>query len=240
MSRQQVKRICLFILVFVLFMNLTAIKINGESKSDFIYVEQSLVAPPVDSNKNENTLLISINKPLSLLKGIKKPQKTEDFKSSQKPIKEQEKEGLKIEENKKEINYSVPNINSSFKAYMDYRCITDRTSKQWEIQKTAITDNETGIRMCGEYYLVALGSYYTQNCGEKFIIRLSSGKEFKVMIGDLKADAHTNSTHQYSQNGNIIEFIVDTYKISKLSKQMGDISCSGFEGTITSIIKILD
>lgn len=40
-----------------------------------------------------------------------------------------------------EEEYEIPNLDTSFKAYMDYRCITDETSQQWEIQQKAWTDS---------------------------------------------------------------------------------------------------
>lgn len=60
----------------------------------------------------------------------------------------------------------VPNINSSFKTYMDYRTITNKSSAQYKlIQEWAWADCEGFLRCNGErdlgiaddYYLIALG-----------------------------------------------------------------------------------
>lgn len=65
--------------------------------------------------------------------------------------------------------------NSGFKAYMDYRTITSPSSKQYALQQKATTDPETGIRMYDGCYMVALGTYYAQQAGERFHITLTSG-----------------------------------------------------------------
>lgn len=130
-------------------------------------------------------------------------------------------------------------ISGSFKSYMDYRCITNRSSKQWELQQSAYTDNK-GFRMIDDKYLVAMGSYYTNSCGEELIITLDTGKTINVITGDVKQDIHTNNTNQYVvHNGNIVEFIVDTSILSSLSRKMGDVSYSGLEGDIIKIEKIM-
>ena len=44
-----------------------------------------------------------------------------------------------------------------FKAYMDYRTITDTASRQYQLQQSAWTDDQ-GLRRLGEDYLVAMGT----------------------------------------------------------------------------------
>lgn len=227
MSKQQkTKNAYLFLIlstILIILQNLfcSYIYVDIEKENNKrVCVEQSFAAPPVDSKENKDT---SENIQNIIIENITVP-------SSAIPV---------VEEVSK-ISLSVPNINSSFKAYMDYRCITNKSSQQWKMQQEATTDVATGIRMYGEFYMVALGSYYAQQCGDKFIITLDSGKEFKIMIGDFKADKHTNSTHQYSRNNNIVEFIVDTPSLSPKVRQMGDISYCGFEGSITGISKIIE
>jgi ribonucleoside-triphosphate reductase len=104
---------------------------------------------------------------------------------------------------------------------MDYRYITDTTSDQWELSQIAYTD-EYGLRKVNDYYCVAMGSYYSENVGDKFEITLENGNKFNVIIGDLKQDCHTDATNQYTpvydNNGNfyganVIEFIVVTINL---------------------------
>lgn len=140
------------------------------------------------------------------------------------------------------VAMSVPTVNTSFKSYMDYRCITNQASKQWKLQQQAYTNGQ-GFRMIGDDYLVALGTFYAGGCGERFRVTLSSGKTFTVMTGDIKSNRHTNETRQYCPrsdgSGNMIEFIVDSKAMSRDALRMGNLSCLGLEGSITKIEKIV-
>ena len=133
----------------------------------------------------------------------------------------------------------VPNINTSFKTYMDYRTITDKSSRQWKLQQSAITDSQ-GFRKVGEYFLCALGSYYSTNIGDKFKITLDSGNIILVILGDCKADIHTDKTNRYiPKNKNVVEFIVDSNKLDKSVKAMGSVGVlDGFKGRIVKIERI--
>lgn len=126
--------------------------------------------------------------------------------------------------------------NNGFKSYMDYRMITSPTSKQYEMQQEAWTD-ELGLRRYGDYYMVALGTFYAQGCGETFRITLDSGFAFDVITGDIKDDKHTDVKHQH-RNGVIVEFLVDLKVISKTCRVMGDMSHAGFSGRIESIQRL--
>lgn len=44
----------------------------------------------------------------------------------------------------------IPTCNTEFKTYMDYRCITDKTSDQYELQQFAWTDGHTPTGVCVE------------------------------------------------------------------------------------------
>ena len=141
------------------------------------------------------------------------------------------------------ITFSVPeDIGTDFKAYMDYRCITNTKSPQYKLQKYAWTD-EYGLRRYDDYYLVALGSYYSSTVGDCFKITLDTGESFECMVGDCKADCDTDSKHMYHPmkdgNGNVVEFIVDTKSLPKEVRKMGTVSAIDiFEGDIESIEKI--
>ena len=142
----------------------------------------------------------------------------------------------------------VPNINSSFKTWMDYRTVTNTESDQYKLIKTYGWCDDYGfIRATGErdlgidddYYIIALGSYYGTEIGTKYRITTDTGNVFYGVLGDLKDDRHTNSTHQYAGNNDVVEFIVDTRYLHKDVKKMG--SAGVFEplkGNISSIEKI--
>ena len=124
---------------------------------------------------------------------------------------------------------NVPPINSSFKTYMDYRTITNQTSAQYKlIKEWSWCDDNGFLRVYGEkefgiddYYVVALGSYYGSCMGTKYKFTTDTGNVFYGILGDQKSDRHTNSSHQYSFNNDVVEFIVDTKKLNKTVKKMG-------------------
>lgn len=135
--------------------------------------------------------------------------------------------------------YDVPTADTGFKAWMSYKSITSKTSMQWQLQQDAWTD-EQGFRRYGDYYMVAMGTYYADQCGKLFHITLDSGHEFDAIIGDIKDDRHTDALHQH-RNGNVVEFIVDTEAINQNCRRMGDMSWADgglFQGKIESIIEI--
>ena len=114
-----------------------------------------------------------------------------------------------------------------FKAYMDYRTITDTESVQYAMQQNAWTDDR-GLRRTENDYLVAMGTGWLEaGCGERFIVTLESGSVFTVRVGDIKADQHTDETHRYRSCGsgaNVLEFIVDTPMLSAEAQQAGTVS----------------
>lgn len=142
----------------------------------------------------------------------------------------------------------VPGINSSFKTYMDYRTITDRTSPQYNFVHTWGWSDENGfMRANGEwdlgitddYYMIALGSYYGTEIGTKYQITTNTGNVFYGVLCDQKDDRHTNSTHQYAGNNDVVEFIVDTNSLRSDVKRMGSANVyMPLNGSIASIEKI--
>ena len=136
----------------------------------------------------------------------------------------------------------VPDGDTSFKTYMDYRAITNTDSIQYKMQQEAYTD-EYGLRKYknGDY-MVAMGSYYGK-VGDRFRITLDSGETIRCIMGDAKADCHTDAYNQYTPCGsgkNVIEFVVDTPALSDEARQMGDVSYADdiFEGNISKIERI--
>ena len=141
----------------------------------------------------------------------------------------------------KPVEYAVPMGDTSFKSYMDWECITNTNSPQYKLQEDCWTD-DTGLRRHGDDYVVALGSYYGKYIGERFEITLDSGDKFTAVIGDFKADCHTDSLHRYTpmsgDGKNVVEFIVDVGSLDSTAKKMGDISyISGFKGNVRSVEK---
>ena len=138
------------------------------------------------------------------------------------------------------VECKVPDIDSKKKTYMDYRTITDRSSKQYEYQQGATTSTE-GLRMYDGCYMVALGTFYADYIGQRFIIVLESGEVIKAIVGDFKANQHTDDTNRYIEhNNNIVEFIIDTKIISEKVLTSGDVGCIIGVGRVTGIYKILE
>ena len=138
--------------------------------------------------------------------------------------------------------YEVPNIDTSFMAYMDYRKITDETSTQYEMQQQAYTD-ENGFRKIGEDYCIALGSYYTNyECGIRFKITLDNGYSFTGIIADLKDDRHTDKeTHTHiKKNGNVVEYIIDDKVMPNKALKLGNLGWyfENLDGQIKTIERI--
>lgn len=133
--------------------------------------------------------------------------------------------------------YSISNLASDFKSYMDYRKITNTSSKQYQMQKIAYTDSN-GLRKIDEYYCVAMGTYYG-NLGDKFYVETDEGACWKIILSDIKSDLHTDSTHRYTlSNGCMMEFIVDTDVLDKSIRLSGTVNGLGFQGNISYIKKI--
>jgi hypothetical protein len=141
---------------------------------------------------------------------------------------------------KPESNTTVKNVPSGhgFKSYTNYKLLR-ADSQQGRLQKLAYSD-ENGLRKVGEYYCVALGTYYGTTIGDCYIVTLSSGSKFKMTLCDVKADVHTDRNNQYTVvNGCMTEFYVDYSNFNSRAKRAGTISViAGFEGDVVSIEKL--
>jgi hypothetical protein len=142
---------------------------------------------------------------------------------------------------------SLPGVKTDFKAYMDYRTITDRKAPQWRYRELAYTD-DNGFRKIADDYVVALGTYYAKGVGERFRVTLDTGTSFTVITGDIKDPAHTDPNNMYTPvfdnfgktlGGCVLEFLVDTDKLHKTAVTLGTVSCyDTFEGNIKSIERL--
>ena len=146
---------------------------------------------------------------------------------------------IKVEKKEEEMQISK-SANTAFKAYMDYRFITNRSSTQWKMQQSAVT-NEHGIRTYNGLYMVAVGTGLADSCGIKLRITLSSGTVILAITGDIKDNRHTDSSNKYdAKNRSMLEFIVDAKKISSKCKTMGDMSSANMYGEVNKIEKIVE
>lgn len=127
--------------------------------------------------------------------------------------------------------------NSGFKSFMSYKTITNEDSKQYRMQHTEAYTGNYGIRQVNGRYCVAIGSYYTSQIGQSFDLYLENGEVIPCILGDQKADAHTDSQNIITTaNGCMSEFIVDYNNLNPKAKQMGDISyCDNWNSPIEKI-----
>lgn len=128
---------------------------------------------------------------------------------------------------------SVPNINSSFKTWMGYQVWEKYSPKSAQykfFKRWGWIDSQGFVRCSAEkdlgieddYYMVALGSYYGTTLGTKYKITLDTGNVFYAILGEFKANIHTNPTNQYSvRNNDIVEFVIDETTLNPTVKSAG-------------------
>jgi len=121
------------------------------------------------------------------------------------------------------------------KTYEHYGKITCPTAKQTKLNNLSeVYTDDYGFRKIGDYYLVALGSYYG-DIGDIFVVTLSEGRVFLCIKGDAKADQHTDVLNQaHLLDGSVVEFIVDAPTIVSHGCK-GDCSIFDFKGSIVDI-----
>lgn len=151
--------------------------------------------------------------------GMKTAQDNEIVVQTQKVVKTAENGEINVDIIKTNVKDILVCSNSQTKTYMDYKMITDKTSKQWQyINASGRIKIENGYLMEGEYIGVALGSYFGE-IGTKYIFTLDTGKQIKVVKIEEKADAHTNNGCQQKWDGSVIEFVIDSNAFEKSSNE---------------------
>lgn len=136
-------------------------------------------------------------------------------------------------------SYDAPE-NSGFKSYMDYRTITDISSRQYMLQAYYAKTGDYGIRMVGDRYCVALGSYFISEIGQYFDIILENGTVIPCIMADQKDDVDTDESNAITvHNGCMSEFVVDVDMLDENAKIHGDMSyCTDEWNSQISEIKI--
>lgn len=95
---------------------------------------------------------------------------------------------------------------------MSYRKTTDTKSRQYKLLNSpeCYTDKKTGIRMVGDRYCIAIGSYYSKEIGTKINLVMENGSVVKCIMAEAKSDAHTDETHRFQKwDGSVAEFVFD-------------------------------
>lgn len=122
----------------------------------------------------------------------------------------------------------------SFKSFMDFRSITDTDSLQYKLQENAWTD-ENGLRKYNDCYCIAVSNTFGE-LGDIILVTLEGGETFYGCIADIKAFKDLESNGSVCiHDGSVLEFIVDTNTLNSSAKSLGDCSCLGFEGNVSTI-----
>lgn len=126
-----------------------------------------------------------------------------------------------------------------FKSYLPYDAITNQWSQQWKLQQQAYT-NEDGIRCIDGIPMVAVGTGWGLSVGDIALVTCSNNNSFKVMIGDIKADIHTDAENKTTiASGCRCEFIVELNKLDPYVKSMGSLAVlDKYSGYVVNIEKI--
>lgn len=133
----------------------------------------------------------------------------------------------------------VQTTKKDFKSYMPYTAITNRSSAQYKLQQKASTDGD-GIRCINSKPMVAVGTGWGLKVGDTALIVCENGNKFEVVIGDVKANAHTGADNKTTvSNGCRCEFIVDMGRLNSTVKSRGNVAAlKKYSGYITNVIKI--
>lgn len=128
---------------------------------------------------------------------------------------------------------------------MDYRCITNKSSKQYDLifkKKEIKVSNDGLLRNKNGSIAVALSSRYG-DVGDELIITLSTGKRLQVIKADEKAEKDLVNNCYHACDNSMIEVLVDVNEFGKhyhAAKVMGDFNYSDLmNGSIVKIEKIL-
>ncbi len=144
----------------------------------------------------------------------------------------------------KEIQCELPEISTHVKFFTDYRCYSLWSTPHYRLQQSAWTD-EQGLRRYNDDYIVALGSFYSTDIGDRFKIILDTGKTFTVILGDGKVDADCDSKNMYTPcidyggnaAANLIEFVIDESVLASEVYRYGSLDyLEDFKGNIVEMV----
>ena len=136
------------------------------------------------------------------------------------------------------------------KSYMDYRAVTNTSSKQyWFIRNNMTVDTTNGFLYDEEGFIgVALGSFYG-TIGSRFYFTFDNGVVLPVVKIDEKADKDTDYTGCYHlSDGSVIEFVIDSdiantyydYYNNGLVLQGNFANYDLYSGSIVKVEEVLD
>ena len=155
-----------------------------------------------------------------------------------------------IKNNNEHSNFSIgekcdiPTIPTHVKFFTDYRAYNLWYTPHYRLQQKSWTD-ELGCRRYNDDYLVALGSYYSVDIGDRFQVTLDTGETFSVFVADGKWDADCDDRNMYTpcvdyngvMAGNLLEFIVDDILLSANVIRYGSLDYyDKFKGSVVEMV----
>lgn len=120
--------------------------------------------------------------------------------------------------------YDIP-LYPGMKKWMGYK-LFGRGSKQYRLQQYCITDS-FGLRGVDGLYTIAIGSRFGTKIGQRIDLVLENGTVIPCVMGDQKADIHTDETNTFSNTTRNLccsEFIVDAARLKSEAAHRGDAS----------------
>lgn len=134
------------------------------------------------------------------------------------------------------VEMDVPS-NNSFKSYMGAHKITDTSSAQYQL-KSEYLDSACGIKLVGDRYVIAIGTYYTETVGTRVDLVMESDEVVPCIVGDVKRDRDTDTMNrQHNVDGSVIEFVVNADTLTSEAKSHGD--CSWADPRLMGEIKAI-
>lgn len=126
------------------------------------------------------------------------------------------------------VMYDIPKY-EGFKSWMSYKAITNRSSKQYKLQKIAST-GYAGIRTVNNRYCVAIGTAFDASIGTYIDLILEDGFVIPCIVADIKSPKHTDANNVFTITGKTkkticcTEFVIDPDKLNLDAMESGNIS----------------
>ena len=138
-----------------------------------------------------------------------------------------------------ELPYRSINVSGDRrKSYMGYTAITKKSSPQYRLQHSEGTyTGDYGCRMNNDRYIVAAGSAVAKKMGTYFDAILDNGTVIPCILGDQKANQHTDASNLIGGDGSTIEFIIDSGALLGSVRQSGNLNsaCSEWNSRVVEI-----
>lgn len=133
-----------------------------------------------------------------------------------------------------------PKAKLGVQTFMCYTAVTAKNSAQYKLLNSSQAKDEGLYRKVAGRYAVALGSFYGSRIGTTYTLTFQQAdgrqKTISAVLGDQKADSHTDANHQYhTVDGSVVEFITAKGTSANVSATQRQINADF--GTLTGIYR---